>query len=41
MHLAKEGGFAQNHSAALILSINIQIPAEILKMMRHSLLIMA
>ena len=36
LHLAKEGDFARNHSATLILSINIQIPAEFLKMMRYS-----
>ena len=41
LHLAKEGDFARNRSATLILSINIQIPAEILKMMWYSLLIMA
>ena len=33
-----EGDFARNHSVTLILSVNIQIPAEILKMMRYSLL---
>ena len=38
--LAKEGNFVQNHSATLILSINIRIPAEILEIMRYSLLIM-
>ena len=33
----QRGRFARNHhSASLILSINIQIPAEILKMMRYS-----
>ena len=41
LHLAKEGDFARKHSATLILSFNIQIPPEILKMMRYSLLIMA
>ena len=41
MHLVKEGDFARNHSLTLILSINIQILAEILKMMRYSLLIIA
>ena len=34
LHLAKEGDFAWNHTPILILSINIQIPAEILKKMR-------
>ena len=41
MQLVKEGDFARNRSATLILSINIQITPEILKMMRYSLLIMA
>ena len=41
LHLAKEGDFVRNHFATLILSINIQIPAEILKMTRYFLLIMA
>ena len=41
LHLAKEGDFARNHSMTLILSINIQIPVEILKMMRYSILRMA
>ena len=41
LYLAKEGDFARNNSATLILLINIQIPPEILKMMRYSLLIMA
>ena len=31
LHLAKEGDFVQNQFVTLILSINIQIPAEILK----------
>ena len=35
LHLAKEGDFARNHSATLILSIIIRIPAEILKMKRY------
>ena len=34
LHLAKEGDFARNHIVTLILSINIQIPAEILEMMK-------
>ena len=38
LHLAKEEDFARNHSATLILSINIQIPAEILQMMGYSFL---
>ena len=41
LHLAKEGDFARKYSVTLILSINIQILAEILEMMRYSLLIMA
>ena len=39
LDLAKEGDFVRNHSATLILSIGIQIPPEILKMIRYSLLI--
>ena len=41
LHLGKEGDFARNHSATFIWSINIQIPAQILKMRRYSLLWMA
>ena len=41
LHLAKEGDLGRNHSATLIVSINIRIPAEILKMMKYSRLIMA
>ena len=40
LHLAKEGEFARNHSTTLSLSIYFQIPAEILTVMRYSLLIM-
>ena len=41
LHLTKEGDLAWNNSSTLILSINIQIPAEIVKIMRYSLLKMA
>ena len=41
LHLVREGDFARNHSATFIVSINIQILAEILKMMRYSLLMLA
>ena len=41
LQLAKEGDFARNHSATLILSISTQIPVEILKMMIYSLHTMA
>ena len=41
LHLEKEGDFARDRSAAFISPINIQIPAEIMKMMRYSLLWMA
>ena len=40
-NLAKEGDYARNHSATFILSINIQIPTETLKIIRYSLLKMA
>ena len=40
LHLDKEGDFARNYFATLILSINIRITAEILKLMKYSLLIM-
>ena len=39
--LPKREILRETHCATLILSINIQIPADILKMMRYSLLIMA
>ena len=39
--LPKREILRETHSATLILSINIQIPADILKMMRYSLLIVA
>ena len=38
---SKKGDFARNYSATLISSINIQIPVEILEMMRNPLLTMA
>ena len=38
LDLGKEGDFARNHFATFISSINIQIPAESLKMMRYSLI---
>ena len=41
LHLGKEGDFAWNHSATYFSSINLQILAEILKLMRYSLLWMA
>ena len=40
LHLAKEGDFMRNYSVTLIWSINIQIPTEILKMMRYFSFIM-
>ena len=39
LHLAKERDFVWNHSTTLILSINIHIPAEILKIMRYTLFV--
>ena len=39
LHLAKEGDFTWSHSRILISSYNIQIPAEILKIMRYFFLI--